>query len=141
MKKSLSATPVILAVLAVLAGVALAQAPGKADGVGTWVGVATVGDTGQAFDITVVIGRVEAGYTAKIGDASGMIPETEMREVALKDNKLTGQFDLPETMGAMPIAIELTLDHETLKGVWFGSDGSSGGIELVLKKQILRPGP
>lgn len=134
MKKSTSAPIAILAALAVLAGAALAQAPKKADIAGTWVGAATVSDNSQAFDITVVVGKVEAGYAAKISDASGAIPETEMREVVLKDNKLTCQFDLPEAMGAMLISIELTLDNGTLKGVWFGSDGSSGGIELTLKK-------
>lgn len=134
MKKSSPAPIAILAFLAVLAGAALAQAPKKADIAGTWVGAATVSDNSQAFDITVVVGKVEAGYAAKISDASGAIPETEMREVVLKDNKLTCQFDLPEAMGAMLISIELTLDNGTLKGVWFGSDGSSGGIELTLKK-------
>jgi len=134
MKKSLSAPLVLLAAAAVLAGAALAQAPGKADIAGTWVGAATVSDNSQAFDITVVVGKVEAGYTAKLSDASGAIPETEMREVLFKGGKLTAQFDLPEAMGAMLITIELTLDQETLKGVWFGSDGSSGEIELALRK-------
>jgi len=134
MKKSLSAPLVILAALAVLTGAGLAQAPKKADVAGTWIGAATVSDNIQAFYITVVVGKGEAGYTAKISDASGAIPETEMREVLFKGNKLTGLFDLPEAMGAMLISIELTLDNETLKGVWFGSDGSSGGIELALKK-------
>ena len=134
MNRSLFVPIVALAALSVLAGMASPQAPKKADVAGTWIGPATVNDDDMGFDITMVVGKAETGYAAKISDASGAIPETELREVVFKDNKLTGQLDLPEEMGALLIIIELTLDNETLKGVWFGSDGSSGGIELALKK-------
>ena len=63
-----------------------------------------------------------------------MVPETELREIVFKDNKLTFEFDLAQGMGAMLIKIELTLENETLKGVWFDPEGNSGAIELALKK-------
>ena len=134
MKRSLFVPILLLAGLCALAGSAFPQAPKKADIVGTWIGPATVNSQGTGFDITVVLAKVETGYAGKLSDASGAIPEAPLREIVFRDNKLTCQFDLPEAMGAMLISIELTLEGETLKGTWFGSDGSSGGIELALKK-------
>ncbi|RPJ01305.1 MAG: hypothetical protein EHM31_06155 [Candidatus Aminicenantes bacterium] len=134
MKRSLVVPILLLAGLCVLAGTASPQAPKKAGIVGTWVGTATVNEDGTGMDITVVVGKAESGYTGKLSDASGAIPETELRDVVFKDNKLTCAFDLPEAMGGSLITIELTLEGETLKGVWFDPEGNSGAIELSLKK-------
>ena len=134
MNRSLSVPIVLLAGLCVLVGTVFPQAPKKSDIVGTWIGLATVDNQGTGFDITMVLAKVEAGHAGKFSDASGAIPETELRDVVFKDNKLTCLFDLPETMGSMLISMELTLENETLKGTWSGSDGSSGTIELALNK-------
>jgi len=134
MNRSLFVPILLLAGLCVLAGTASPQAPKKANIVGTWVGTATVDEDGTGMDITVVVGKAEAGYTGKLSDASGSIPETELRDVVFKDNKLTCGFDLPAAMGGTPITIELTLEGEMLKGVWFDPEGNSGAIELSLKK-------
>lgn len=134
MKRPLSVPIVLLAGLCVLAGTAFPQGPKKADVVGTWTGLATVDNQGTGFDISMALAKVEAGYAGKFSDASGAIPETELRDVVFKDNKMTCLFDLPETMGSLLISMELTLENESLKGTWYGSDGSSGTIELALKK-------
>ena len=134
MKRSLFVPIVLLAGLCVLAGTAFPQAPKKADVVGTWVGTAIVSDDGTGMEITVVVGKAESGYTGKLSDASGAIPEAEMRDIVFKDNKFTCAFDLPAAMGGTLITIELTLEGETLKGVWFDPEGNSGAIELSLKK-------
>ena len=134
MKRSLFAAFVLMAGLCALAGTAFPQAPKKAGVVGTWIGPATVNDQGTGFDITVVLAKVETGYAGTLSDASGAIPESPLREIVFKDSKLTCLFDLPDTMEAVLISIELTLENETLKGTWSGSDGSSGTIELTLKK-------
>ena len=134
MNRSLFVTILLLAGLCVLAGTASSQAPKKANIVGTWVGTATVNEDGTGMDITVVVGKTESGYAGKLSDASGSIPETELRDVVFKDNKLTCGFDLPAAMGGTPITIELTLEGEMLKGVWFDPEGNSGAIELSLKK-------
>jgi hypothetical protein len=134
MKRSLSVPIIALAALAVLAGLAFSQSPKKADIVGTWVGTAVVNEDGSQVDITVVIDEAAAGYTGKLSDTSGMVPETEMRAIAFKDNKLAFEFDLVQAMETVLIKIELTLENETLKGVWFDPNGGSGAIELTLKK-------
>ncbi len=134
MKKSLKIPFVALAALCVLAGTASPQAPKKADIIGTWVGTAMVGDGVTPLEITAVIEKTATGYAGKLGDTAGMVPESAMREIVFKDNKLTFDFDLAQGSGTVLIKIELTLEAETLKGVWFDPDGNSGSMELALKK-------
>lgn len=134
MKKPVAPPIIALTVLAVLAGSAFAQVAKTPDVVGTWRGNAVVNDGESQVEIIVVVGRTEAGYNGKLSDTSGMIPESEMRQVAFKDNKLTFEFDLAQGGGTILIKIELLLDKETLKGLWFDPDGNSGAIELTLQK-------
>jgi hypothetical protein len=134
MNKSLRFPVLALAALALLAGMALAQAPKKADVVGTWLGTAVVGDDGSQVDITIVFEKAAAGYSGKISDTSGMVPETPLREIVFKDGKLSFEFDLAQGMDTSLIKIELTLENETLKGAWADPDGNSGAISLALKK-------
>lgn len=133
MRRSFVLPVVALAVLALIAGAAFSQVPKKPDVIGTWLGTAVVGD-GSQVEITVVIEKAEAGYSGKLSDSTGMVPETPLRQIALKDDKLTFEFDLPQGAETSLIKIELLLDNETLKGVWFDPDGNSGAIELALKK-------
>ncbi len=133
MKKSLLVPIIALASLSVLAGAAFAQTAKKPDVVGTWLGFAIVGD-GSRVDITVVIDKGEMGYTGKLADATGMVPESPLKEIVFKDAKLSFEFDLTEGAETRLIKIDLTLEGETLKGVWFDPDGNSNIIELTLKK-------
>ncbi|MGZ5423483.1 MAG: hypothetical protein ACXW2V_02885 [Candidatus Aminicenantales bacterium] len=133
MKKPLKITLIALAALCVLAGTASPQAPKKADIVGTWVGTAVVGD-GSKIDITAVIEKAATGYSGKLGDASGQVPESQLKEIVFKDNKLSFDFDFAQGSETVLIKIELTLEAKTLKGFWFDPDGNSGEIELALKK-------
>lgn len=134
MNRSLRLPVIALAALALLAGTALAQAPKKADVVGAWLGTAVVGDDGTQVDITIVIEKAESGYSGKISDATGMVPETPLRQIVFKDGKLGFEFDLAQGMDTTLIKIELTLENETLKGAWYDPDGNSGAILLALKK-------
>ena len=131
MKKTLLILAVTTLALALLVGGVFAQK--KPDVIGTWVGFAVVGD-GDRVDITVVIDKGEAGYTGKISDASGMVPESPLKEIVFKEGKVTFEFDFAEGAEARLIKIELTLDNETLKGSWFDPDGNSDIIELTLNK-------
>jgi len=124
----------VVMVLAVLAGTALAQAPKKPDVVGTWGGTAVVGDDGTEIEITVVVDKTDAGYAGKLSDVTGMVPETPLREIVFKDNKLAFEFDLAQPSGTILIKIELVLENATLKGFWSDPEGNSGAISLVLKK-------
>jgi hypothetical protein len=131
MKKTLLIMAFAALALILLVGGVFAQK--KPDVIGTWIGYALGGD-GTRVDITVVIDKGEAGYTGKLSDATGMIPESPLRNIVFKDKKLTFEFDFAQGMESMLIKIELTLDSETLKGAWFDPEGNSDIVELALKK-------
>lgn len=130
MKKILILLIVVTLALLVLIGGLLAQT--KPDVTGTWVGYAIVGD-GQPVDFQVQISKSGNAYTGKLSDMAGMIPETEMREIVLKDKLLTFEFDFSDGMNFVLIRIELTLDADTLKGRWFDPDGNSDIVDLARK--------
>jgi len=130
MKKTLLIMAFAALALILLVGGVFAQK--KPDVIGTWIGYALGGD-GTRVDITVVIDKGEAGYTGKLSDATGMIPESPLRNIVFKDKKLTFEFDFAQGMESMLIKIELTLDSETLKGAWFDPEGNSDIVELALK--------
>jgi len=131
MKKTLLILAFVALALVLLVGAGFAQK--KPDVIGTWIGYAIVGD-GSRVDITVVIEKGAAGYTGKISDATGMVPESPLKNIVFKDSKLTFEFDMTEGMEAMLIKIDLTLENETLKGAWFDPEGNSDLVELTLKK-------
>jgi hypothetical protein len=131
MKKTLLILAFAALALILLVGGVFAQK--KPDVIGTWIGYALEGE-GNRIDITVVIEKGAAGYTGKLSDATGMVPESPLKEIVFKDNKLTFEFDLAMGAESMLIKIELTLDIETLKGAWFDPEGNSDLIELTLKK-------
>ena len=135
MKRSLLIPLVVMTALSVLAGTALSQGqPKKSDIVGTWIGTAVGGDGVTPLEITAVIEKTTTGYSGKLGDTAGMVPESAMREIVFKDNTLKFDFDLTQGTETILIKIELTLAAEILKGVWSDPDGNSGSIELKLKK-------
>ncbi len=132
MKKILVILAVTALALAVLVGGLLAQQ--KPGFLGAWTGYAIVGD-GSRIDINVSFDKGEEGYTGKLAEVSGMIPESPLRNIVFKDGKLTFEFDLlDDGGGSQVIKIELMLDQETLKGRWIDEEGSSDIIELTLKK-------
>jgi hypothetical protein len=131
MKKTLLILAIVTLTLLVLVGGVFAQK--KPDIAGTWVGYAIVGD-GSRVDFNVVIEKGAAGYTGKLGDTAGMIPESPLKNIVFKDKKLTFEFDLAQGMESQLIKIELTLEGEVLKGAWFDPEGSSDIVELTLKK-------
>ena len=134
MKRSLILSVIALAALSVLAVPAFSQAPKKADIAGTWVGTAVTNADGSQLEIVVVFVKTASGYTGKLSDTAGMVPESELKEIVLKDNKLTCTFDLVQATQTIAIKIELTLEGETLKGAWSDEAGESGSLELTLKK-------
>jgi len=131
MRKIMLILTIAALVVLVLAVGAFAQK--KPDIVGTWTGFAIVGD-GSRVDLTAVLEKGQAGYTGKFSDATGMIPESPLKNIAFKDKKLTFEFDFTEGTESQLIKIELTLEGETLKGTWLDAEGNSDIIELTLKK-------
>jgi hypothetical protein len=122
---------VVIVTLALLALAIGGFAQKKPDVAGTWAGYAIVGDGGRV-DITVVVEKGATGYTGKISDATGMVPETPLKNIVFKEGKLSFEFDM--VTESILIKIELTLENETLKGAWFDPDGNTDVIELTLKK-------
>lgn len=131
MKKTLIILAIVTLTLLALVGGVFAQK--KPDVAGTWIGFAVVGD-GNRVDLTLVIEKGAAEYTGKINDSTGTVPETSLKNIVFKDNKLTFEFDMTEGAESMLIKIDLTLENETLKGAWFDPDGNTDIIELTLKK-------
>lgn len=132
MKKALIILAVTVLALAVLVGGLLAQK--KPGFLGAWTGYAIVGD-GSRVDINVSFDKGEEGFTGKLAEASGMIPESPLKNIVFKDGKLTFEFDLLDGGGGSQlIKIELALEQETLKGRWIDVEGNSDIIELTLKK-------
>jgi hypothetical protein len=131
MKRTLSSLACVALALAVLAGGVLAQK--KPDIVGTWLGYALTGD-GSRVELTVVFDKGEAGYTGKMTEATGMLPESPLRQIVFKDGKLAFEFDLVQGVESQLIKIEMTLENDVLKGAWFDAEGNSDVVELTLKK-------
>jgi hypothetical protein len=128
MKKALIILAIVTLTLVVLVGGVFAQK--KPDVAGTWVGYAIA--DGNRVELTVIVEKTAAGYTGKISDTTGMVPETPLKNIVFKDGKLSFEFDM--VTESMLIKIELTLENETLKGAWFDPDGNSDLVELTLKK-------
>jgi len=82
MKKTLLILAFAALALILLVGGVFAQK--KPDVIGTWIGYALGGD-GNRIDITVVIEKGAAGYTGKLSDATGMVPESPLKEIVFKD--------------------------------------------------------
>lgn len=131
MRKALPVAAVLL-MAAALAPVLAGQAPRPPDILGTWTGYAL--SPGMRFELTVVFGRTEAGYSGVLSDADGMIAETPLRDIVFKDGRVTCAFDLDMGGDVMFIKLEMALEGEVLKGSWFDAEGNSDVIELTLKK-------
>lgn len=134
MTRTLCLVAAALAVFALLTAPAFAQAPKKADVVGTWTGTAVVSGDGSTVEIVIVIDKAEGGYSGKLSDTGGMVPESPLRKIEFKDNKLSFEFDLVQGADSNLIKIELVLEADALKGAWFDPEGNTGAISLSLKK-------
>ncbi len=131
MRRSLSVAAVLLIAAALVPALG-GQAARKPDILGTWTGYAL--SPGMRFELTVVFGRTEAGYSGVLSDADGMIAETPLRDIVFKDGRVTCAFDLDMGGDVMFIKLEMALEGEVLKGSWFDAEGNSDVIELTLKK-------
>jgi len=113
--------------------IATAQTPAsKISLVGNWAGFAE--NQGNYDEVTLTIEKKGETYTGKLKDVMGMFPDVEIKNVILKDNKVT--FEFPGTMGGMEFSIkaEMTLTEKTMNGMWtMVEDGSTGALEFTRK--------
>jgi hypothetical protein len=130
-------TLVILAgaalILAAAVPASFAQKAEKVDLTGTWTGYTFLGD-GSRADFNLILEKTEAGYTGKITDETGMLPEMPLKNTSFSEGTLTFQIDYPSGMDIALISIELKHEADTLKGHWTDPDGESNIIELQRKK-------
>lgn len=118
-----------VAVLLILANV-FAQ---KTDLSGTWTGFTILGD-GSRANLNLILEKATGGYTGKINDDAGAMPEMAIKNVSFKENVLAFEIDYQEGGETQLIKIELKYDADSLKGNWTDPNNESNIIELQRKK-------
>jgi len=125
--------PALLFFVLALSLISAAQTPNqKISPVGNWAGFAE--NQGEQDELTVTIEKKGETYTGKVKDVMGMFPDVDIKNLVLKDTKVT--FEFPGSMNGMAFTIktELTLTEKTMNGQWtMVEDGSTGGVELTRK--------
>jgi hypothetical protein len=98
---------------------------------GTWIGKTEVPDMG-ADEVTLVLKKVENGYSGTISDSLNVVAaDTEIKDATIENDVLSFTFPLAD--GAI-ITMKLTVSENKLSGQWEHPEGSTGAIEFVLKK-------
>ena len=133
MKKTLLILGCAVLVAALASPAAFGQAKQAADISGTWTGYTFVGD-GSRADFNLILEKTEAGYTGKINDDAGMMPEMPLKNVTYENGVLAFDIDYPQGMDVVLIHIELKPEGDVMKGTWADPYGSSDNIELQKKK-------
>ncbi|MDH4198222.1 MAG: hypothetical protein OEW05_12475 [Candidatus Aminicenantes bacterium] len=131
MRKYVCFSALVLFVL----GLGAAASPQKIDLSGTWVGFAE--RMGSQDGLTVVLEKKEGFYAGKLTDQMGMFPGVEIKNLVLKDDAVTFEFDGGSTeTGVFTLKAEMTLSGDTMKGTWkmAGADQETGAIELSRQK-------
>jgi hypothetical protein len=100
--------------------------------IGNWVGFAE--NQGNQDQLTVTIEKKDDVYTGKVKDSMGMFPDVDIKNLVLKDDKVSFEFEGTINGMAFSIKTELTLTEKTMNGTWtMAEDGSSGAVELTRK--------
>ncbi len=131
MKKSVC----ISALVVFLFGLVAAAQSQKIDLSGTWVGYAE--RMGSQDGITLVLEKKEGVYQGKLTDEMGMFPGVEIRDLVLKEDVVTFEFDGGTgSSESFTLKAEMTLSGDSLKGTWkmVGVDQETGAFELSRKK-------
>lgn len=125
MKKILHIITLVVFIVSLTGGVALAQA----DLSGTWKGATEVPDIGED-EITLVLVKKDDSYTGTLTDSAGMAEESELEDVEYSEGKLTFNFTIYNGSEYMQVSCSLTVEGNKMTGHWETEDGSSGSIEL-----------
>jgi hypothetical protein len=131
MKKAVLILVCVAIALLVAIGTVFAQA--KAGIVGAWTGYAILGD-GSRADFVLTVAKGDEGLTARLTEESGAIPEIVCRNVVFAENKLTFDIDFPDGMEVVLVKIALSLEGDSLKGIWTDQGGNSDIVEFARKK-------
>jgi len=123
--------PVLLVCILDFGAALLAQ---QTDLSGTWVGFAE--RRGSQDELTVVLEKKDGRYAGKLTDNMGVFTNSEIKNCAVKDDKVTFEFDGGAGGQTFTLRAELTLKNDTMKGTWTIIVGTedSGTIEVTRKK-------
>ena len=111
----------------------LAQASASAppDFSGTWVGATDVPDVGSV-QVTLVIKKVEQGYTATISDSASIIAkDTEARDIKVDGDAISFWFPLAS---GETVSTQLAIAGNTLTGGWTHESGQTGSLRFERTK-------
>lgn len=131
MKKIASALTLFAFLLVLSCGMSFSQ---QADLSGTWVGSTEVPDSPEPDMLTLVLKKEEGKYSGTITDSLGMLQDTEIEDVELKDNTLTFTFQANNGEEFITVYASLTVKGDKLSGYWESEDGNSASIEMERKK-------
>jgi len=131
MKKTASALTLFVFLLVLSCGMSFSQ---QADFSGTWVGPTEVPDAPEPDILTLVLKKEEGKYIGTISDSMGMLLDTEIEGVEIKDNTISFNFQVDAGGNYMTVNTSLTLKEGKLIGYWEIDDGSSATVEMERKK-------
>jgi hypothetical protein len=131
MKKTASALTLFAFLLVLSCGMSFSQ---QADFSGTWVGSTEVPDAEELDILTLVLKKEEGKYSGTITDSMGMLQNTEIEGVEIKDNTITFTFQVDTGEEYLSVTTSLTLKGDKMSGYWETDDGNSATIELERKK-------
>ena len=131
MKKTASALALLAFLLVLSCGLSFSQ---QADLSGTWVGSTEVPDAVELDKLTMVLKKEEGKYSGTITDSMGMLQNTEIEGVEIKDNTITFNFQADNGEELITVYASLTIKGDKLSGHWESADGNSASIEMERKK-------
>ncbi len=131
MKKTTSALTLFIFLLVFSCGMSFSQ---QADLSGTWVGSTDVPDSPEPDLLTLILKKEEGKYSGIITDSMGMLQETKIENVELKDNTLTFTFQVNTGEEFITVYTSLTVKEDKMSGSWSTDEGESAPIEMERKK-------
>ena len=131
MKKTASALTLFVFLLVLSCGMSFSQ---QADLSGTWIGSTEVPDAAEPDMLTLVLKKEEGKYSGTITDSMGMLQETKIENVELKDNTLTFTFQVDAGGAYLTVSASLTVKGDKMSGYWETDGGDSAPIEMERKK-------
>ncbi|UCC39864.1 MAG: hypothetical protein JSV96_19160 [Candidatus Aminicenantes bacterium] len=131
MRKTTSFMTLFVFLLVFSSGISFSQ---EVDISGTWKGETEVPDAPEPDKLTLVIEKIEGGYTGTITDSMGMLQEEKCEDIELKDNTLTLNFNVFTGEEYMRDYVTMTVKGDKMSGYWESEDGGSGEVELERSK-------
>jgi hypothetical protein len=98
---------------------------------GTWIGTTSV--DGTPVTLTMVLEKSGESYSGTISDDVGFTKETKVESLELKGNEMSFYFDADNGSEYVRVTVQMTVEENSMSGVWESEDGDSGPIEMKKK--------